>query len=165
MSLRVVYGLDISIFKEQFVKQVLLSNSKGINVCSLPLRRDMNLPDTDINGNRRKVAIITGSNGYIPLTERIRVIMPNSVIGTSIAQRLLENIPPQVHSDPTIALGEEHERIRLVLTCRSQEKANTVFAKLRKAFPKRTLLLEYQNLDLCSMQNVEEFCTRILHRF
>lgn len=79
-------------------------------------------------------------------------------------QRLLENITP-VQTNEGETLYEEHERIRVILACRSRGKAEIAVAALRLLFSDRMLLLEIEELDLCSMKNVEEFCTRMLDRY
>ena len=80
-----------------------------------------------------------------------------------IAQRLLEGVCPNAVPS-TQTFSEEHERIRIILACRSKQKAEVAAETLRKCFPKRTLLLDIEDLDLCCMQNIEDFCKRCLNR-
>jgi hypothetical protein len=70
--------------------------------------------------------------------------------------------PTAVPSAQTFS--EEHERIRIVLACRSKQKAEAAAETLRNYFPNRTLLLDIEDLDLCCMQNIEDFCKRFLNR-
>ena len=81
-----------------------------------------------------------------------------------IAERLLEEIAPVAQGAHKTSFSTEHERIRIVLACRSKNKAEVAVTTLRKCFPNRTLLLDVEDLDLCSMQNVEKFCHRFLQR-
>ena len=83
------------------------------------------------------------------------------VLGVSIAQRLLEAVAPVAAIDGR-KVAQEHERIRIILACRSKVKAGVAVETLRKRFPDRKLLLDVEDLDLCSMKNVEEFCMRTL---
>jgi hypothetical protein len=85
------------------------------------------------------------------------------VLGVKIAQRLLEGVPPHP-SASSETTDEQDERIWIILACRSRQRAQAAEQKLRGLFPSRTLLLTIENLDLCSMRNVEDFCTRLLHR-
>jgi hypothetical protein len=117
--------------------------------------------DIDIAGERRRIAIITGANGYIPLIAEIELL--NSVLGVKIAQRLLEGVCPNA-APSTQKFSEEHERIRVILACRSKQKAEAAAETLRGCFPNRTLLLDIEDLDLCCMQNIEDFCKRLLNR-
>jgi hypothetical protein len=113
--------------------------------------------DVDINGERRRIAIITGANGFVIL---IRGRLMSRVLGVSIAQRLLEGVGPVAALEGVV--GQEHERIRIILACRSKQKADVAVATLRKGFPERRLLLDVEDLDLCSMRKVEDFCLRML---
>jgi hypothetical protein len=79
-------------------------------------------------------------------------------------QRLLENVLP-IQPEEGETLYEEHERIRVILACRSRGKAEIAVAALRLYFSDRMLLLEIEELDLCCMKNVEEFCGRVLDRY
>lgn len=81
----------------------------------------------------------------------------------SISQRLLEEVGPAAAIEGP--RGEEHERIRIILACRSRRKADIAVANLRKQFPDRSLLLDVEDLDLCCMRNVEDFCIRILKQY
>lgn len=86
-----------------------------------------------------------------------------SVLGVKIAQRLLEGVCP--NAVPSIqTFSEKHERIRIILACRSKQKAEVAAEALRKCFPTRSLLLDVEDLDLCCMQNIEDFCKRCLNR-
>ena len=116
--------------------------------------------DVDINGERRRIAIITGANGFVTVTEWRLMYR---VLGVSIAQRLIEGVGP-VAAIEGIS-GQEHERIRIILACRSRQKADVAVATLRKRFPERSLLLDVEDLDLCSMRNVEDFCQRMLKQY
>lgn len=82
------------------------------------------------------------------------------VLGVSITQRLLESVAPVEGTG-----GQEHERIRIILACRSRVKADVAVATLRKCFPGRSLLLDIEDLDLCNMRNVEDFCQRMLKQY
>ena len=82
------------------------------------------------------------------------------MLGLKIAQRLLEGVPPLAKHETS----EDHERIRIVLACRSKKKAEAAVTTLRKCFPNRSLLLDIEDLDLCSMRNIEDFCQRFLDR-
>lgn len=113
--------------------------------------------DVDINGERRRIAIITGANGFVTV---IGWRLMTRVLGVSIAQRLLEGVGPVAALEGVG--GQEHERIRIILACRSRQKADVAVATLRKWFPERRLLLDVEDLDLCSMRNVEDFCQRML---
>lgn len=85
------------------------------------------------------------------------------VLGVSIAQRLLESLAPV---GPIEGVGgQEHERIRIILACRSRVKADVAVANLRKRFPDRSLLLDVEDVDLCNMRNVEDFCQRMLKQY
>jgi hypothetical protein len=86
------------------------------------------------------------------------------VLGIATAQRLFEEFTPERTTEKSTRWGEEHERIRIVLACRSRKKADVAVDVLRKKFPHRSLLLDIEDLDLCSMQNVENFCQRFLER-
>jgi len=85
------------------------------------------------------------------------------VLGLKIAQRFLEGVAPE-NKDNKSVLSEEHEKIRIVLACRSRQKAEIAVSTLRKCFPNRTLLLDIEDLDLCCMRNIEDFCRRFLER-
>ena len=113
--------------------------------------------DVDINGARRRIAIITGANGFVTV---IGWRLMSRVLGVSIAQRLLEEVGPVAALEDVV--GQEHERIRIILACRSRQKAEVAVASLRKWFPERSLLLDVEDLDLCSMRNVEDFCRRMV---
>jgi len=113
--------------------------------------------DVDINGARRRIAIITGANGFVTV---IGWRLMSRVLGVSIARRLLEEVGPVAALEGVV--GQEHERIRIILACRSRQKADVAVATLRKWFPERNLLLDVEDLDLCSMRNVEDFCQRML---
>jgi hypothetical protein len=80
-----------------------------------------------------------------------------------IAQRFLEGVAPE-NKDNESVLSEEHEKIRIVLACRSRQKAEIAVSTLRKCFPNRTLLLDIEHLELCNMRNIEDFCRRFLER-
>jgi hypothetical protein len=79
-------------------------------------------------------------------------------VGVSIAERLLTEISPRGGDS-----GDE--RIRIILACRSLEKASAAVEKLRKCFPGRDILVDIEQLDLCQMSNVELFCQRFLQRY
>jgi len=82
--------------------------------------------------------------------------MANSrVLGVKIAQRLFECFTP----------NQRDERIHIILVCRSQAKAEAPIVGLRKLFPGRKPLLEFQGVDLSIMRSVESFCGHILERF
>lgn len=72
-----------------------------------------------------------------------------------ISQRLFECFPPI----------QGHERIHIILACRSRAKAEAAISELRSQFSNRNLLLEFEELDLSVMRKVETFCKRILERF
>ena len=84
-----------------------------------------------------------------------------------IAQRLLEGVLPDISSENVgkTPLSEDHEKIRIILACRSRAKAEVAITNLRQCFPNRTLLLDFEELDLCRMQNVEDFCKRTLSEY
>ena len=84
-----------------------------------------------------------------------------SVLGLKIAQRMLEGVAPHAHGKTS----EQDERIRVILACRSRARAEGANKKLRSYFPDRTLLLDIEDLDLCSMRNIEDFCSRLLARY
>ena len=93
----------------------------------------------------------------------LKLKIDSRVLGVKIAQRLLEGVcPNSVPSGQTSS--EEHERIRVILACRSRAKAEVAALSLRKCFPNRILLLDIEILDLCCMQNIEDFCKRLLNR-
>jgi len=76
---------------------------------------------------------------------------------------MLEGVPPY----PSLSgkTGEIDERIRIILACRSRKRAEAAEKELRGYFPRRTLLLDIEDLDLCSMRNIEDFCLRLLARY
>jgi hypothetical protein len=85
-----------------------------------------------------------------------------------ITERLLEGVLPSIlasHPIAAIPLSAEHERIRIILACRSRAKAEIAIKNLRKYFPNRTLLLDFEEIDLCRMQSVEDFCKRMLNKY
>jgi hypothetical protein len=103
-------------------------------------------------GERPKVAIITGGNGYVRRGKGTDF----RVLGVKIAQRLFECFPLVQEQGP--------ERIHIILACRSRAKAEAAMVGLRTLFPERDLLLSFEHLDLSHMRNVENFCKRILER-
>jgi hypothetical protein len=85
-----------------------------------------------------------------------------------IAERLLEGVLPSIlssHPIEPIPLSANHERIRIILACRSRAKAEIAITNLKRCFPNRTLLLDFEEIDLCRMQNVEDFCKRMLNKY
>jgi len=76
---------------------------------------------------------------------------------------MLEGVPP--HPSSSGKTGEEDERIRIILACRSRQRAEAAEKELRGYCPDRTLLLDIEDLDLCSMRNIEDFCSRLLARY
>jgi hypothetical protein len=82
-----------------------------------------------------------------------------------IAQRLLEGVVPCPNENNSVMSSERNERIRIIFACRSRRKAEAAIAKLRTYFPKRNLLLDIEDVDLCKMGSVEDFCKRLLNRF
>src|SRR5271156_6181497 len=89
------------------------------------------------------------------------------VLGLKLAERLLGRVIPESRSKELgdVNLSEEDERIRIILACRSRSKAQDAVSKLRRCFPHRSLLLDIEDVDLCSMEDVEEFCRRLLKRY
>jgi hypothetical protein len=91
------------------------------------------------------------------------------VLGVKIAERLLTEMCPATRKTTgtkeggVLSLGDE--RIRIVLACRSINKAEQAVMKLRKLFPSRSILVDIEQLDLCQMCNVELFCQRFLQRY
>ena len=76
-------------------------------------------------------------------------------------ERLLESVATLRKGGDCSA---EEEQIRIVLACRSRQKAEVAIATIRKRFRYRTLLLDFEEVDLCCMQNIEDFCKRLLNR-
>jgi len=76
-------------------------------------------------------------------------------------ERLLESITPLGKGDEW---SEKDERIRIVMACRSEQRAEAAISSIRKRFPHRNLLLDFEQLDLSSMQMIEDFCKRLLNR-
>jgi 3-keto steroid reductase len=87
--------------------------------------------------------------------------LTSRVLGLKIAQRMLESVAPLKPGKTS----EQDERIRIILACRSRTRAEGAVKKLRSYFSDRTLLLDIEDLDLCSMRNIEDFCSRLLARY
>lgn len=104
---------------------------------------------------REQMGIYSNSEpGYLTL----------SVLGLKIAQRLLECEAP-LPSENNGVTPSENERIRIILACRSRPKAEAAVSELRRYFPQRHLLLDIEQVDLCNMKSVDDFCKRLLNRF
>jgi len=99
--------------------------------------------------------------GIFPIASQLTI----RVLGLKLAERLLRRVTPDSGSSHLEEPSEEDERIRIILACRSRSKAEEAVSKLRRCFPNRTLLLDIEDVDLCSMQSVEDFCKRMLERY